>query len=587
MSRPLATASTQPLKLATRLGLAFFSLVLLTLALGGFAISRLMVVHDGATDLATNWLPSIKALGELRTSANQIRRNEADHVLSVDSAEMAAIEKRLEAQREEFHQRTEKFTALISATEERVAYESFKKHKERFLTAHTQLLALSRGGEKTIAETRGFFRGESRTAFNEMVGELGRLVEINEKGSQAAVAAADSAYRGAFLWTIAILVAAMAIAFALALWIIRSVTRQLGAEPAEAANLARRVADGDLSVAIALRAGDTTSLMAALKRMQDSLSDIVHTVRGNAEGVATASGQISQGTTDLSSRTEEQASALEETSASMKELATTVNQNADAAQEGSRLAVDASAVAARGGEVVSQVVDTMKGINDSSRKIADIISVIDGIAFQTNILALNAAVEAARAGEQGRGFAVVAGEVRTLAQRSAEAAKEIKSLITDSVERVGQGSQLVDQAGSTMNEVVASIQRVSELMSRISSASLQQSAGVAQIGEAVNQMDITTQQNAALVEESAAAADSLKQQALQLVQAVAVFKLTGRAGALTGLAGNAPVTRAAPGATTAGVRGGLTARSLRPASSPTTPSLAGSTSAGADEWVSF
>jgi methyl-accepting chemotaxis protein len=253
----------------------------------------------------------------------------------------------------------------------------------------------------------------------------------------------------------------------------------------------------------------------------------VNDVRQNADSVATASSQISQGNTDLSSRTEEQASALQQTSASMKQLAATVRQNADNAEQGNGMARDASDVAARAGGVVGQVVETMKGINESSRRIADIIGVIDGIAFQTNILALNAAVEAARAGDQGRGFAVVASEVRSLAQRSADAAREIKGLITASVERVEHGSQLVDQAGTTMEEVVQAIRRVTDLMGGISAASREQSQGVAQIGEAVHQMDQATQQNAALVEESAAAAASLQTQAQQLVGAVAVFRLEG------------------------------------------------------------
>ncbi len=265
--------------------------------------------------------------------------------------------------------------------------------------------------------------------------------------------------------------------------------------------------------------------MASTKTMQDNLARVVGAVRVNAESVATASAQIAAGNNDLSARTEAQASALQETAASMEELGATVKQNADNARQANQLALQASGVAVDGGEVVSQVVDTMRGINESSRKIADIISVIDGIAFQTNILALNAAVEAARAGEQGRGFAVVASEVRSLAQRSAGAAKEIKSLINASVERVEHGTTLVDKAGTTMQEVVASIRRVTDIMGEISAASGEQQAGVGQITEAMGQMDRATQQNAALVEESAAAAESLRAQALQLVEAVAVFKL--------------------------------------------------------------
>lgn len=294
----------------------------------------------------------------------------------------------------------------------------------------------------------------------------------------------------------------------------------------QAVSFAEQISAGDLTQTLDVRGRDETAqMLQALQRMKAQFAKVVSNVRLNAESVATASAQIAQGNNDLSSRTEEQASALEETAASMEQLSSTVKQNADNAKRANQLALGASTVAIRGGEAVDQVVTTMKGINDSSKKIADIIGVIDGIAFQTNILALNAAVEAARAGEQGRGFAVVASEVRSLASRSAGAAKEIKSLIGASVERVEQGAALVDQAGVTMVEVVAAIKRVTEIVSEISTASTEQSTGVGQVGEAVTQMDQATQQNAALVEESAAAAESLKTQAQQLVQAVAVFRL--------------------------------------------------------------
>ena len=308
-----------------------------------------------------------------------------------------------------------------------------------------------------------------------------------------------------------------------ALW---TVSQRLMGALTRSLNVAQAVAQGDLSSRVAVQgSNEAAQLLGALGQMNERLRDIVQAVRLNSEGVATASAQIASGNADLSQRTEQQASALQETAASMEELGSAVKASADNARQANELAVNASTVAIKGGDVVGEVVETMRGINDSSKRIADIIGVIDGIAFQTNILALNAAVEAARAGEQGRGFAVVASEVRSLAQRSAEAAKEIKRLITASVERVEQGTILVDRAGSTMNEVVVSIRRVTEIMGEISAASHEQSSGVRQVGEAVSQIDQATQQNAALVEESAAAAESLKHQAGQLVSAVAVFKL--------------------------------------------------------------
>jgi methyl-accepting chemotaxis protein len=319
----------------------------------------------------------------------------------------------------------------------------------------------------------------------------------------------------------------------------------------QAVGIARKVAAGDLSQTIEIAGTSETGLMlAALKEMQTALVNVVATVRVGSEGVATASAEIAHGNSDLSMRTEQQASCLEETAAAMEELSSTVKQNADNAQQANQLAMSASTVAVHGGTVVSQVVETMKGINESSRRISDITGVIDGIAFQTNILALNAAVEAARAGEQGRGFAVVASEVRSLAQRSAAAAKEIKILIGASVERVAQGSTLVDQAGATMTEVVKSIRRVTDIMSEISAASSEQSLEVLQIGQAVSQMDQTTQQNAALVEQMAAATCSLKTLADAQVQAVSVFhlpNLTSPGSAEQALATN-PVFSLAPSA---------------------------------------
>ncbi|MDO8714004.1 MAG: methyl-accepting chemotaxis protein [Polynucleobacter sp.] len=308
--------------------------------------------------------------------------------------------------------------------------------------------------------------------------------------------------------------------------LVRNISGELGGEPGEASDLARHVASGDLSRSIQLRPGDTTSMMAQLKRMQESLSVIVKNVRNGSESMATASAEIAQGNQDLSMRTESQASALEETAASMEELGSTVKQNADNVKQANILAINAKAFASKGGVVIGKVVDTMQEINDASRQIADIIGVIDSIAFQTNILALNAAVEAARAGEQGRGFAVVASEVRNLAGRSAQAAKEIKTLISTSVERVKQGTTLVNDAGFSITEIVDSIQKVNDLISEINTASNEQSLGIMQVGEAVMSMDQNTQQNATLVEQMAAAANMLKEQSEDLVATVDIFKIS-------------------------------------------------------------
>jgi methyl-accepting chemotaxis protein len=334
---------------------------------------------------------------------------------------------------------------------------------------------------------------------------------------------------------------ALAAGIAAAVLIARRLLRQLGGEPDIAAEIAGRIASGDLTVPVATRQGDKESMMVAMKAMRDSLASIVSEVRHGTDTIASATTQIASGNLDLSSRTEEQASALEETASSMEELTSVVRENDNNAREANALAAEASRVAQQGGAVVGAVVQTMGSISDASKKIVDIIGVIDSIAFQTNILALNAAVEAARAGEQGRGFAVVASEVRNLAQRCAGAAREIKDLIGASVQQVDAGSQLVLKAGETMNDVVSAVQRVSSMVEQISAAGREQSAGIEQISRAVTEMDSVTQQNAALVEEAAAAAESLQQQAGRLSSVVGVFKVEGRAHAAAHGGGAAPL----------------------------------------------
>lgn len=402
------------------------------------------------------------------------------------------------------------------------------KHQQ-FMEVANGLLAQRRevnAGKSTLEELLKEFRaGKDKAAMDAFRSEIAEFTKaestlLDERSTAMASTASAATYILA-LGGIGLCLATALLGLVLG----RSVLRQLGGEPGSAVQVADRVANGDLSVSIPVSPGDATSVMANLARMQDSLATLVSKVRRNSESVATASAQIAQGNQDLSGRTEKQASALQQTAATMDELGSTVRQNADSAKQASQLAQGASAVASQGKEVVGKVVTTMQGINDSSRRIGDIISVIDGIAFQTNLLALNAAVEAARAGEQGRGFAVVASEVRSLAQRSADAAKEIKTLIGQSVQQVEQGTLLVDEAGKTMGEIVSAIRGVTDLVAEISSANVEQSTGVQQVGEAVSQMDQATQQNAALVEESAAAAESLRAQAQQLVEVVSVFKL--------------------------------------------------------------
>ena len=417
-----------------------------------------------------------------------------------------------------------------------------------------------------------------------LLAEAGKTIAADSAATS--VRAADQAHR-ASMTSIVLMLLVGAAGVVVGIWFSRRITRPVD----DALAVANAIAGGDLRTPVKVVGRDEIAqLLKALAAMQRSLVSVVGNVRENSESVAVAAAQISQGSNDLSMRTEEQASALQEAAASMEELGSTVRQNAENALSANQLALGASAVARKGGDVVGEVVTTMKGINESSRRIVDIIAVIDGIAFQTNILALNAAVEAARAGEQGRGFAVVAGEVRSLAQRSADAAKEIKSLISASVERVEHGSTLVDRAGATMTEIVTSIARVTDIMGEISAASTEQSTGVGQIGEAIAQMDEATQQNAALVEESAAAAESLRDQAQQLVQVVAVFKLDhekdvadARTAKPTGTLKARPVAVRKPAAVARRpVAAPVAARRAAPAPAP-----ALAVAAGADDWESF
>ena len=516
---------TVRMRLTVGFGLVCALLVLIV----GVALVSLHRVEGSVVIIVDDRVPKIDAANTIELQANIQSIALRDMLLASEPAERQKLGGAMSQARDVSLKNYELLDRMIVLPKGKELLVKVKDLRSKYVAGQEAALALITA-DKTD-EAKAFLNKDLRPLLTSYMAGLAELIAFQTEAMDATAKTADEIYEQARVVMLVLGLVAILVAVTLGYAITRSLLKELGGEPSDAAALALAVSQGDFTHAVTLKAGDTTSLMASLGAMQGNLAQIVTTVRQGSEGVATASAEIAQGNNDLSARTEQQASALEETAASMEELGSTVKQNADSARQANQLAQSASSVAVHGGEVVGQVVETMKGINESSRKISDIISVIDGIAFQTNILALNAAVEAARAGEQGRGFAVVASEVRSLAGRSAEAAKEIKQLINASVERVEHGTALVDKAGTTMAEVVSSIRRVTDIMGEISAASNEQASGVAQVGEAVVQMDQATQQNAALVEEMAAAASSLKSQASELVQAVAFFKVAGHRGA--------------------------------------------------------
>ena len=515
------------LKISTRFGLVFLLVVSAFGLLAGFAtwqiqsVAKLVVHMEQETQLlhlAERWQANVR-----QNSARSIAIAYSDGSAMLDLFKQPIIDvtnNTTETQKA--------FLAAVVDEQARKRVDAVGEVRKTWVATRDQANALKAAGDEAGAKALVQSKLVPGTV------DYIRVTEALVNGQLESVRATNKDIQDRFAHLLWWGGAALVVCVLIAIYASWSLSRSVSGGIARAQAIAERIGAGDLSQAVAVEGKDELAAMAlTLRTMQDSLGRVVASVRQGSESVSTASAEIAQGNNDLSARTESQASALEQTAASMEELGSTVKQNADSARSANQLALRASTVAVQGGEVVGKVVETMKGINESSRRIADIISVIDGIAFQTNILALNAAVEAARAGEQGRGFAVVASEVRSLAGRSAEAAKEIKNLINASVERVEQGTALVDQAGETMAEVVSSIRRVTDIMGEISAASSEQAAGVAQVGEAVTQMDQATQQNAALVEQMAAAASSLKSQAQELVGTVAVFKLAnGEHGAL-------------------------------------------------------
>ena len=556
------------LRVRTRLFAGFgilCALLILVVVVGTAMLGR---VNQGTDVIVNNYMPKIEASNAVLTEVNTISIALRNMVISADPADRQAQAADIEKARTAIAATFDKLKAVIVSEEGKGLLRQSLEYNAKAIAAQDELMRRldSVGPEAAAAYLKAEYRpllGEYRKALNGQIAMQKRL---------AAKAAADA--QATYDNTLQLMMGLSAAILVLTAFIAWRITRSITMPVARALAVAETVAAGDLTSRIEATTGDELGqLLNALRKMNDSLLATVSTVRGGTELIASASSQVAAGSLDLSSRTEEQASALEETASSMEELTSTVKQNADNARQANTLAGVASSVAERGGAVIREVVGTMDAINESSKRIGDIIGVIDGIAFQTNILALNAAVEAARAGEQGRGFAVVASEVRALAQRSAAAAKDIKLLIDDSTAKVGDGSRLVGEAGSTMGEVVDSIRRVADLMGEISAASGEQSAGIEQINQAIAQMDQVTQQNAALVEETSAAADAMRSQAGKLATAVAVFR--------TGETGTAPP--AAPRAVKPATPPRVPAKLARPAPVRKEPVAAGA----GDGWEEF
>ena len=576
------------LNIGARLALGFAAVLILLVVVSVFAILRMQHASDATELLVKDQVANERLLVEWQQVVEVNAARTSTAYLAVDPADQAAVEAQMKKSSGRATEIQDKLTALLDDPAEKAGMAEVLAARTLYTGARAKVFKEKGAGNLDAAKQ--IYTSELNAKRELYLAALAKLVADQHRQLDAAASAIRTQYENTRSLMIGLSVLAVLLGIAFAAVISRAITTPLR----EAVRVAETVSAGDLTSVITVSSRDETGkLMGALKSMNDSLVRIVGEVRQGTDTIGTASSEIATGNMDLSSRTEQQASALEETASSMEELTSTVKFNADNARQANQLAITASEVASRGGVVVSQVVSTMGSINESARKIVDIISVIDGIAFQTNILALNAAVEAARAGEQGRGFAVVASEVRNLAQRSAAAAKEIKTLIGDSVDKVDAGSRLVDQAGQTMDEVVLSITRVTDIMNEITTASDEQREGIEQVNTAITQMDSVTQQNAALVEQAAAAAASMQEQAARLTSVVGVFKLNAQdagqapAKALPPAARVVIASSAASAATRskAAPRAALAA-SAAPVSPAPTPKKAAA-AASTDDWEEF
>ncbi|MGV7208970.1 methyl-accepting chemotaxis protein [Oxalobacteraceae bacterium A2-2] len=571
-------------KIGARLALGLGISLIFMLLIAGVGIYNLGKLNSDTEDLATDKVPKMVLAYETIGGLNDIARAMRNAMLSNDPETVRKELERVDLRKQDNAERLAQLGKLVAddpEPESHTKYQAVLDARSKYLVVQESFLQMSRDAARRDESVKYLLT----TVRKEQTAYLNALTELvkyqNEAVGQASLYA-EQAYSGS-RWTMLLLTAAAA---ALSAWVIYTITRGITRPLNRAVDMAQAVAGGDLTRRVECDTRDETGqLLRALVDMSDSLERTVGQVRAGSDTISHASGEIASGNMDLSSRTEQQASSLEETASSMEELTSTVTQNAENARQATKLVLAASDFANKGGQVVGQVVSTMGAIKDSSNKIVDIISVIDGIAFQTNILALNAAVEAARAGEQGRGFAVVASEVRTLAQRSATAAREIKELIGQSVQTVDEGARLVDEAGATMDGIVQSVRQVADIMTEISAASSEQSTGIEQVNQAIVTIDDVTQQNAALVEEAAAAAQSMRDQAELLAQAVSVFKLASQQS-------YAPPPRKSQSARAAAAGPAAPKPSARPAApaaakTSTPPRLASAASSKDDGWEEF